>query len=185
VRRIDSSAPRGHDSFGCKDEPVMNHDTIETTHSVIAKARIAPKKRALHTVPFVELFGDRLQGVVSSKTDIKRVYVSFFEAGTGDFYCSTNNNRSCGGLRGSPCKHLDTLLDNALAQYGSERIIRHLRLDTDDSDLDRWGIRRLMNGREKKTPANEVFSRFLNYLRYVELQGHVGAVPEMNFFITG
>ena len=163
----------------------MSHEPLETSHSVIAKARMVPKKRDLHNVPFVELFNDRLQGVVSSKSDYKRVYVSFFEAGTGDFYCSTNNNRPCGGLRGSPCKHLKTLLDNAIAQYGAERIVRYLRLDTDDKNLNAWAIMRLITGREKKTPANEVFSRFLDYLRYVELPGHVGAAPDMDFFITG
>ncbi len=72
--------------------------------SFIEKENIhIPKKRNIKKVPFVELFHGRLQGVVSSGSDIKRVYVSFFEAGTHDFYCSTNNNRPCGGLGGYPC----------------------------------------------------------------------------------
>ncbi|MCA9625984.1 MAG: hypothetical protein KC731_43480, partial [Myxococcales bacterium] len=49
--------------------------------------------RNVKKVPFVELFGGRVQGVVSSGSDVKRVYVSFMEARTGNFYCSTNNNR--------------------------------------------------------------------------------------------
>ena len=57
---------------------------------------VAPVKRAVKTVPFVELASGRLQGVVSSGSDIKRVYVSFIEAGSGDYYCCTNNNRPCG-----------------------------------------------------------------------------------------
>lgn len=156
-----------------------------TNRSVIANPRIAPKGRTFQKVPFVELFGGRLQGVVSSGSDGKRVYVSFFEAGSTDFYCSTNNNRRCGGLRGSPCKHLLSLLDNALLQYGSERIVRYLRLDTDDKELNARAIQRLITGSEKKTPANEVFSRFKNYLRYVELPGHAEPLPDMSFFMTG
>ena len=46
-----------------------------------------PEKRNTKKVPFVELFNGRVQGVVSSGSDINRVYVAFFEAGTGDFYC--------------------------------------------------------------------------------------------------
>ncbi|MGK0290957.1 MAG: hypothetical protein ACI86H_002421 [bacterium] len=49
-------------------------------------------KRNIKKVPFVELFNHRLQGVVSSGSDISRVYVSFFEAETLNYYCSTNNN---------------------------------------------------------------------------------------------
>ena len=165
----------------------MSQDTA-ATRSVILRARGSLKKRdrgKVRKVPFVELFGGRLQGVVSSGSDPKRVYVNFFEAGTGDYYCSTNNNRRCGGLRGGSCKHLKSLLDNALDQYGSERVIRYLRLDTDETQLNAWAIQSLLRGSEKKTPANEVFSRFLNYLRYVELAGHAGPVHEMSFFITG
>ena len=153
--------------------------------SVIAQVRVMPQKRNFSKVPFVELWGGRLQGVVSSKSDYKRVYVSFVEAGTTDFYCSTNNNRPCGGLRGGYCKHLGDLLQNAVAQYGSERIITYLRLDTTQTKLDARAIARLITGSQKKLPANEVFSRFLNYLRYVQLAPATVPVPEMNWFLTG
>jgi hypothetical protein len=156
-----------------------------STTSVIAQARKAPAKRNLHKVPFVELFNRRLQGVVSSGSDDRRVYVSFFEAGTTDYYCSTNNNRPCGGLRGSYCKHLTDLLQNAVAQYGSERVVRYLELDTGETDLDPWAIGRLIRGGQRKAPANEVFSRFLGYLRYVELGGHARPMAEMSWFVTG
>lgn len=162
----------------------MSH-TEAATRSVIHRPRTIPKRRNLKKVPFVELFGGRLQGVVSSGSDVRRVYVNFFEAGTGDFYCSTNNNRPCGGLRGSPCKHLNALVSNAVAQYGAERIIRYLGMNTENSSISPWNITSELGGSAKKTPANEVFSRFLNYLRYVELAGHGGPVPEMNFFLTG
>src|SRR6185436_17863511 len=95
--------------------------------SVIKPPGLA-KSRDVKDVPFVELYAGRLQGVVSSGSDIERVYVSYFEAGTGNYYCSTNNNRPCGGLRGSPCKHLGWLADEALLQFGAARIIAYLGL---------------------------------------------------------
>jgi len=86
------------------------------THSSFMLRFVAPPgKRDIKKVPFVELFGDRLQGVVSSGSDIERVYVSFFAAESLDFYCSTNNNRPCGGLGIYPCKHLQALLQEAIA----------------------------------------------------------------------
>src|SRR3712207_2856086 len=87
--------------------------------------------RDVKKVPFVELFDQRLQGVVSSGSDIQRVYVSFFEAGSLNYTCSTNNNRPCGGLRGYPCNHLQELLDEAIAQYGIDHVVRFLRLPGD------------------------------------------------------
>ncbi|WP_428265503.1 hypothetical protein [Haliangium sp.] len=156
-----------------------------TRHSVWARRRAAPARRKLAKVPFVELFGGRLQGVVSSGSDPRRVYVSFFEAGTTDFYCSTNNNRPCGGLRGSPCKHLAALMENAVAQYGVDRVVRYLRLDTGGTVPAPHALPRYVTGSQKKTPANEVFSRFLDYLRYVELDGQVAPMPEMSWFVTG
>lgn len=162
----------------------MSHNEA-ATRSVIHRPRTTPKRRNLSKVPFVELFGGRLQGVVSSGSDIKRVYVNFFEAGTGNFYCSTNNNRKCGGLRGSPCKHLDALVSNAVSQYGAERIIRYMGMNTENSHISSWNIQSELGGSAEKTPANEVFSRFLNYLRYVELDGNCGPAHEMSFFVTG
>ena len=61
------------------------------------------RPRKLAKVPFVELADGRLQGVVSSGSDIARVYVSSIAAKTDGFSCSTNNNRPCGGLRGRSC----------------------------------------------------------------------------------
>jgi hypothetical protein len=162
----------------------MSHSEA-ATRSVLYRPRTPPKKRNLHKVPFVELFAGRLQGVVSSKGDYRRVYVSFFSAGTGEYYCSTNNNRRCGGLRGSPCKHLDALVKNAVAQYGVARVRRYLGMNPQDTGLSAWNIVSELSGTAQKTPANEVFSRFLDYLRYVELPGHGGPVHEMGFFVTG
>lgn len=144
----------------------------------------AAGKRDLRKVPFVELFNGRLQGVVSSGSDLERVYVSFFEAGTFDYYCSTNNNRPCGGLRGSPCKHLQALLHEAVAQYGAEQVARFLQLPGDlsqvKSEKEIWPR---LRGSLTKDPAGEVFSRFLNYLRYLELEGSDRPVVEMSWFV--
>lgn len=150
----------------------------------IKKETYIPAKRNIKKVPFVELFNNRLQGVVSSGSDINRVYVSFFEAGTFDFYCSTNNNRPCGGLRGYPCNHLQQMLSEAVAQYGAEQVAKFLKISGDISQIKNAGdILRRMNGSMRKEPASEVFSRFLNYLRYLELESSNQPIPEMAWFV--
>jgi hypothetical protein len=152
--------------------------------SFIKKNTYIPTKRNIKKVPFVELFNNRLQGVVSSGSDIKRVYVSFFETGTFDFYCSTNNNRPCGGLRGYPCNHLQQMLSEAIAQYGVEHVAKFLKISGDLSQIKNAGdILRRMKGSMKKEPASEVFSRFLNYLRYLELGSSNQPIPEMAWFV--
>ncbi|GAK51144.1 hypothetical protein U14_02386 [Candidatus Moduliflexus flocculans] len=144
-----------------------------------------PQKRNVKKVPFVELFNDRVQGVVSSGSDINRVYVAFIEAGTGDFYCSTNNNRPCGGLGGRPCSHIQEMLEEAMAQYGTARVGRFLKIPIDVSQVTAaWGLIQHLNGSQKKEPANEVFSRFLTYLRYVELPTSKHPIPEMTWFVS-
>lgn len=92
-------------------------------------ARVIPpaRPRKLAKVPFVELADGRLQGVVSSGSDIGRVYVSSVAAGTYAFACSTNNNRPCDGARGSYCKHIMALIGEAVLQYGAGRVARYPR----------------------------------------------------------
>lgn len=140
-------------------------------------------KRNIKEVPFVELFNNRLQGVVSSGSDLERVYVSFFEARTLDFYCSTNNNRPCGGLRGYPCKHLQSMLEEAIASYGIEQVVAFLKVPGDTSQLKLATDILANKGKVKKEPASEVFSRFLNYLRYLELSTSNHPLPEMSWFV--
>lgn len=142
--------------------------------------RVVPpvQARKLAKVPFVELADGRLQGVVSSGSDIGRVYVSSFAAGTHDFNCSTNNNRPCGGLRGSPCKHLQSLLDEAVLQYGLDRVTRYLRVEVSEGE---HPLRR-MHGSHDSAPAAVVFSRFLRHLSYLELPESVEPLPEMHWF---
>ncbi len=53
--------------------------------------------------------GDQLVGVVKSQTDP----LWFTRAGLGsdgEYACCTQNLNICGGLRGSPCKHLLVLI---------------------------------------------------------------------------
>lgn len=151
--------------------------------SMIVSARVDPDKRVLKKVPFVELFAGRLQGVVSSGSSIERVYVSFIAAGSGDFYCSTNNNRPCGGLRGSHCKHIRALVTNAIAQYGAERVGQYLGCASPITDS--MSLQAALPGTLRKEESAMVFSRFLDYLRYVELPAPAEPLPEMAWFATG
>ena len=128
--------------------------------------KTAPGQRDVKKVPFVELFGNRLQGVVSSGSDIARVYVSYFEIRTLDYSCSTNNNRPCGGLRGSPCNHLRELLGEAIAEYGLERVAQFLQIPGDPVNSEREILGRV--GRARTEFAADIFSRFLNDLALLE-----------------
>ena len=154
-------------------------DPWEKSSSVPVVPPVRPRKLA--KVPFVELADGRLQGVVSSGSDIERVYVSSFAAKTHVYSCSTNNNRPCGGLRGAPCKHLQTLLDEAVLQYGAERVIRYLHLDVEPDG----NLLRAMNGHQESAPAATVFSRFLHHLAYLEVPGGTDPLPELHWFPAG
>jgi hypothetical protein len=147
---------------------------------VVAPAR--PRKLA--KVPFVELAEGRLQGVVSSGSDIERVYVSQFTAGDHDFSCSTNNNRPCGGLYDYPCKHLNLLLDEAVVQYGAERVARYLRIDLESTVAVSAGsdLVAMMHGSQVRASAAGVFARFLRHLSYLELPGSAEPLPELQWF---
>jgi hypothetical protein len=145
--------------------------------------RVVPpaRPRKLAKVPFVELADGRLQGVVSSGSDISRVYVSSFSAGDHGYDCRTNNNRPCGGLRGAPCKHLRALADEAVLQYGRERVARYLRVEVGEDD-DLVGA---LNGGPANTDAAVVFNRFLRHLSYLERPGTTVPVPELHWFPGG
>lgn len=143
--------------------------------------RIVPpiRPRKLAKVPFVELAEGRLQGVVSSGSSATRVYVSSIEAGTHNFNCSTNNNRPCGGAQGSfHCKHLKALIDEAVKQYGLERVARYLKVDVAGGG----DLHSLLNGTLEKAPAAMVFSRFLRHLTYLQVPADSEPLPEMHWF---
>jgi hypothetical protein len=139
--------------------------------------------RDIDKVPFVELCNGRLQGVVSSGSDVERVYCAFVEAGSGAHYSSTNNNRPDAGTP----KRLQWLAEAAVAQYGGERVARYLQVPGDPARLSRARdiVSPLLGrGSRKPEPAGNVFSRFLNYLRLVELPSAPGPVPEMSWFVS-
>lgn len=155
------------------------------TYSVV-RVQTATNRRKVQKVPFVEIHAGRLSGVVSSGSSAERVYVSFIESGTTNYYCSTNNNRPCGGLRGGPCKHIKSMVDEAVTQYGAERVARGLGIDADPMTLRSGGdVMRHIHGAKVKEEASVVFSRFLRYLRQVELESVTGPVPEMAWFTVG
>lgn len=149
-------------------------------------ARVLPpaRPRKLAKVPFVELADGRLQGVVSSGSDIERVYVSSVAAGSYEFSCSTNNNRPCGGARGSFCNHILALIAEAVLQYGAERVARYLRVDV--VEMDAQAISALMTrtgpAQADSAAAAQVFSRFLRHLAYVELPTTTAPLPELQWF---
>ncbi|GIG62670.1 hypothetical protein Lfu02_70420 [Longispora fulva] len=153
-------------------------------------ARVVPpaRPRKLAKVPFVELADGRLQGVVSSGSDIERVYVSSVAAGDHAFSCSTNNNRPCGGARGSFCNHILALITEAVLQYGAERVARYLRVDLADAEPDAGsiaaGMSRNRPAQADNSAAAPVFSRFLRHLAYLELAPSTAPLPETQWFPT-
>ncbi|NNH73144.1 hypothetical protein HLB23_25330 [Nocardia uniformis] len=157
------------------DEPAW-----ESAAVVRVLPAVAPRK--LNKVPFVELADGRLQGVVSSGSDIARVYVASVTAGTHGLSCSTNNNRPCGGLnQGWCCKHLDALIDEAVLQYGQGRVARFLRVEVPEGTR----IASALTGTRDPAPAAAVFSRFLRHLSYLELPGSAAPIPELQWFPAG
>jgi hypothetical protein len=144
------------------------------------------RPRKLAKVPFVELADGRLQGVVSSGSDIERVYVSSVAAGTRLFACSTNNNRPCGGARGSFCNHIRALINEAVLQYGAERVARYLRVEIAGGEPSAESITAGMSAtpppQGDTTAAAPVFSRFLRHLAYLELAPSTAPLPEMQWF---
>lgn len=147
----------------------------------VVEGRGPAGRRTVKTVPFVELAGGRVQGVVSSGSDVERVYVSFVASG-GDYYCCTNNNRPCGGLGGGPCKHIRGMVDEAVLQHGAEKVAAYLGVAEPQGMEDARAILGALRGNERKESPGVVFSRFLNYLRYCELEAGPGAVLEMGWF---
>jgi hypothetical protein len=138
-------------------------------------------KRDVDTVPFVEMYQGRLQGVVSASSDVNRVYCAFIEAGSGNYYSSTNNNRPDAGLP----KRLGWLCDEAVAQFGLERVVRFLGVEDNKGLTSGQMVAYAMQRKGRQTPqqAAEVFSRFLSYLRHVDLKSEPGPVPEMAWFV--
>ena len=146
--------------------------------------RVTPpiRPRKVAKVPFVELAEGRLQGVVSSGSDIERVYVSSIASRTHEFSCSTNNNRPCGGAGRGLCNHLITLVDEAVQQYGVPRVARYLRVTLPEESEDLVGA---LNLSHVPSPAAPVFSRFLHHLANLEVPDTAEPLPELHWFPGG
>lgn len=153
-------------------------------HLSVIAAPTGQGRRTVKKVPFVELFSGRVQGVISSGSDVNRVYVAFLEASTGTFYCCTNNNRQCGGLRSDGCKHLHQVIDEAIAQYSSETVASYLGLPAERDYKNASEMTSSMTLHAEKESPGIVFSRFLAYLRFCELEASTGSVPEMSWFAS-
>lgn len=155
----------------------------DITHRSVLRSSPAAAARKLAKVPFVELADGRVQGVVSSGSDIARVYVSSVSAADHGFSCSTNNNRPCGGAGRHMCKHLELLLSEAVAQYGFERVTSYLKLEVEDPTTN---LRFAMPGAHpERASSSLVFSRFLRYLTYLEQPVAVDPLPELGWFPAG
>ena len=158
---------------------VLEKDDVawERRSTVPVMPPLSPRKLA--KVPFVELAEGRLQGVVSSGSDVGRVYVSSITVGDHGLSCSTNNNRPCGGLSGAyPCKHLEALVSEAERQYGGERIARYLKIDVVEGGSLLAGL----HPTSAPNRAAEVFSSFLRHLAYLEVPASTDPLPELHWF---
>ncbi|SDF99934.1 hypothetical protein SAMN05421505_10154 [Sinosporangium album] len=156
----------------------MDADSVAWERRSVVRVVPPVEPRKLAKVPFVELADGRLQGVVSSGSDISRVYVSSITAGTHALSCSTNNNRPCGGLHGSACKHLHALAGEAVLQYGLDRVARYLRVEVSEGG----SLMGCLNGRPERAQAAVVFSRFLRHLAYLEVPDSTEPLPELHWF---
>ncbi|MET8991647.1 hypothetical protein ABZW49_39875 [Nonomuraea wenchangensis] len=154
----------------------MDADRTAWEQRSVVRVVTPVEPRKLAKVPFVELADGRLQGVVSSGSDIERVYVSSITAGSLAMSCSTNNNRPCGALHGYACKHVRLLADEAILQYGLDRVARYLRVEADPAT----GLH--LNGPVERTPAAVVFSRFLRHLAYLEVPDSTEPLAELHWF---
>ncbi len=150
--------------------------------SLSISRQVLSTERDVKEVPFVEFRDGRLQGVVSSGSDVKRVYLSYFEVKTLNFYCGTNNNRPCGGLGGGrPCGHLLRLFSEASKQYSLEAVIKYLQIPFEPTQPSQFDIYNTA-GQNTRTPVGEIFSRFLAYLQLLELPASSAPLPEMDWF---
>lgn len=174
-------------SFGDTAERNTNMALLPPEITSLPLSEPMSRPRKVKDVPYVELFGGRVQGVVSSGSDENRVYVSFFEAGSSvNFNCSTNNNRPCSGCRGTPCKHLAQLMSEAVLQFGAETVARYLKLSGDLSKFtSARDIMLQVRGVQSRLDVSQVFSRFLSHLRYFELASSNQPIPEMTWFVSG
>jgi hypothetical protein len=140
--------------------------------------------QAPKSVPFVELHDGRLQGVVASSSSNERVYVSYVEADSGDFYCRTNNNRRCGGLRDHGCKHIRRLVDEGMERLPPEAVREYLGLNSHADVTSLSEILNELDGEENQGEDSQIFTRFQHYLEDLEREGGPKPRPGMAWFVS-
>jgi hypothetical protein len=159
---------------------------LDVSFAQRSTAQVVPpvQPRKLAKVPFVELADGRLQGVVSSGSDPGRVYVSWISAADHAFNCSTNNNRPCGGARGLFCNHILAMVNEAVLQYGAERVARYLKVEVEEPTgaAIASAMMRTRPAQGDAGAAATVFSQFLRHLAYLELAPTTAPLPEMQWF---
>lgn len=156
---------------------------MRSKRSIVKPAHTTDFK-APKSVPFVELHEGRIQGVVASSSSKERVYVSYIEADSGDFYCRTNNDRRCGGLRDNGCKHIGRLVDEAMERYPPERVREYVGLDPDEDATSARDIVVELSGVEEQGDDSQVFSRFRDYMMDLEREPSTEPLPEMTWFVS-
>ncbi len=149
--------------------------------SLAGRAAFVAETRDVELVPYVEIAEGRLQGVVSSGSEIERVYCAYVEAGSFAYYSSTNNDRPDGGT----AKRLLWLIEAAVAQYGAARVLAALEIPLEPGPRTAAEVHAHVLGRgtPRKENSGRVFSRFLEYLRFVELPAPQGPQPGMSWFV--
>src|SRR5439155_25359785 len=108
----------------CPRKSAMDLSSPQNTALGTRSAVQAEEERDIAQVPFVELAEGRLQGVVSSGSDVERVYCAYVTAGDLSYHSSTNNNRPDAGT----AKRIRWLVEAACLQFGAERVARYLQI---------------------------------------------------------
>ncbi len=125
--------------------------------------------------------------MVSSGSDIGRVYVSSVAAGSR---VRVQHQQQPSLRRGARlfCNHIRALVGEAVLQYGAERVGCHLKVEAGDGEPDAHSLTSAMTstrpGSDDTSAAAQVFSRFLRHLAYLELPATTGPLPEMQWFPT-
>ena len=135
----------------------------------LSVVRVAPpiRPRKLAKVPFVELADGRLQGVVSQRFG-HRARLRLVDRGR--VRTRSLQHQQQPAVRRAwrlALQAPEALVDEAVLQYGVERVARYLRVE---SAGERDGLVAAPTaGSISRTPAAPVFSRFLRHLAYLEL----------------
>ena len=78
---------------------------------------------------------------------------------------------------------MESMVEEAVEQYGAQTVARYLRLPTDpETILSAAQIHPHLQGSRSRTSASEIFSHFLQDLRFVELPSSNQVASELAWF---